>query len=178
MTFKKQVIFLILLFTASIVFAQDKMNVILDADTGNEVDDPYAIVRALLEPSWNILALNATHWQTSQWATDQSMEDSHRLNQMILGYMGIGIKTRRGGAARMYDWGDRARHSAAAYEIIQQAKALPEGEKLTVIALGALTMLPPPFILNPISKTGSSFIGWGLHMILKIEFCERMISIV
>ena len=119
--------------------AQDKIPVILDADTGNEVDDPYALARALIEPSWNILALNATHWQTSHWAEPQSMENSHRVNSMLLGHMDLNVKTRRGGAARMYDWGDQAQHSAASYEIIKQAKVLPSGQKLTVIALGALT---------------------------------------
>ena len=54
------------------------IDVIIDADTGNEVDDPYALARALIEPSWNILALNATQWQTSHWAEPQAMENSHR----------------------------------------------------------------------------------------------------
>ena len=39
---------------------------ILDADTGNEVDDYYALARALAESSWEITSLNATQWQTSQ----------------------------------------------------------------------------------------------------------------
>ena len=85
------------------------MPVILDADTGNEVDDLYALSRALIEPSWNILALNATHWQTSHWAIPESMENSHRLNGVLLGELGLSIKTRRGGVARMFDWGDLER---------------------------------------------------------------------
>ena len=43
---------------------------------------------------------------------------------MLLGHMDLNVKTRRGGAARMYDWGDQAQHSAASYEIIKQAKAM------------------------------------------------------
>ena len=68
---------------------------------------------------------------------------------MILGTMGLSIKTRRGGIARMFDWGDLAQHSAAAYEIIKQAKATPEGEKLTVIALGALTNVASAVYIDP-----------------------------
>ena len=131
------------------VYGQSKQPVILDADTGNEVDDLYAVARALIEPSWDILALNATQWQTSHWAEPQSMENSHRINQVLLGHMGLSVKTRRGGAARMYDWGDKAQHSAAAYEIIQQAKLMPEGEKLTVIALGALTNIASAIYIDP-----------------------------
>lgn len=134
---------------SSRITAQDKIPVILDADTGNEVDDLYALSLALIEPSWNILSLNATHWQTSHWAIPETMENSHRLNQLILGELGLSIKTRRGGVARMFDWGDKAQHSAAAYEIIKQAKAIPPGQKLKVIALGALTNVASAIYIDP-----------------------------
>ena len=128
---------------------QQKLSLILDADTGNEVDDLYAIARALIEPSWEITALNAAHWQTSHWAEAETMENSHRLNQVLVGEVGVDIKTRRGGVARMFDWGDLAQHSAAAYEIIKQAKATPEGQKLTVVALGALTNVSSAIYIEP-----------------------------
>ena len=123
--------------------------VIIDADTANEVDDLYAIVAALIAPELKVSALNATHWQTSHWATANSMEDSHRLNQVLLGYMNMNIPSKRGGLARMFDWGDQAQHSAAAYEIIKQAHALAEGEKLHVIALGALTNVASALWIDP-----------------------------
>ena len=125
--------------------------VILDADTGNEVDDLYAIVRALIEPSWEVIALNAAQWQSSQWAVDQTMEESHRLNQMLVSYLKMNdrVKTLRGGAQRMYDWGDKAQHSAAAYEIIRQAGQMPEDQKLTVVVLGALTNVASAIYIEP-----------------------------
>ncbi|MFC4701576.1 nucleoside hydrolase [Glaciecola siphonariae] len=113
--------------------------IVLDADTANEIDDLYAVVAALIEPSWNVVALNAAHWQTSHWTSPTSMEDSHRLNQVLTGHLQMQVPTKRGAPARMYDWGDQAQHSAAAYEIIKQAHNMAEGERLTVIALGALT---------------------------------------
>ncbi|WP_350291944.1 nucleoside hydrolase [uncultured Croceitalea sp.] len=121
-------------------------NVIVDADTGNEVDDFYALARIFLEPTVNVTALNAAHWQTSQWAIANTMENSHRLNQQLLGEMGLAIKTNRGAMARMYDWGDRAQHSAAAYEIIKQAS---ENEKVIVIVLGALTNVASAVFIKP-----------------------------
>ncbi len=130
-------------------YAQDRIPIILDADTGNEVDDPYALARALIEPTWEILALNATHWQTSHWAEPKSMENSHRLNQVLLGHMGLDIRTKRGGIARMYDWGDQAQHSAAAYGIIEEAKKQENDQKLTVIALGALTNVASAIYIDP-----------------------------
>lgn len=141
-----------LLLLAAPLFAQqssDQTVYLLDADTGNEVDDLYAIARALVEPSWQISALTAAHWQTSHWAIPNSMENSHRLNQVLTGYLHSEVPTLRGGVARMFDWGDQAQHSAAAYEIIKQAKAIPEGEKLNVIALGALTNLASAIFIDP-----------------------------
>jgi inosine-uridine nucleoside N-ribohydrolase len=144
----------ITLLTTTTLISQERTKILLDADTANEVDDLFALSIALMDPAVEVTALNATQWQSSHWATPNSMEDSHRLNQMLLGIMGLQVKVNRGGAARMYDWGDRAQHSAAAYEIIQQAKALKEGEKLNVIALGALTNVASAIFIDPsIEKT-------------------------
>lgn len=147
--FAKWLLSIILIITTCNAFSQNKIPVVLDADTGNEVDDLYAISRALIEPSWEILALNATQWQTSHWAIPESMENSHRLNQVLLGYLDLSVKTRRGGASRMYDWGDKAQHSAAAYEIIKQARNMNKLEKLNVIALGALTNVASAIYIDP-----------------------------
>ncbi len=121
-------------------------SVIVDADTGNEVDDLFALAHILLDPTVEISALNAAHWQTSHWTEARSMENSHRLNQQLLGEMGLSVRTFRGGAARMYDWGDRARHSAAAYEIIRQAG---ERDSLEVLVLGALTNVASAVFIAP-----------------------------
>ncbi|PIB38995.1 nucleoside hydrolase [Maribacter sp. 4G9] len=151
MNFKRH--FLVSLFFIGIFclkgFSQSKPRVILEGDTANEVDDAYALSIILMDDSIDILALNATQWQASQWSTTNSMEDSHRLNQTLLGVMGLNTKTNRGGASRMYDWGDRAQHSAAAYEIIKQARAQEDGEKLNVIALGALTNVASAIFIEP-----------------------------
>ena len=128
-----------------------KRQVIIDADTANEVDDLYAIVRAFAEPDWEVLALNATQWQASQWAIDNSMEESHRLNTVLHAYLNLGEKVKlcRGGFRRMYDWGDKAQHSAAAYEIIKQAHRQRNGKRLTIIALGALTNVASALYIDP-----------------------------
>ena len=129
--------------------AQSKRRIILDADTGNEIDDLYAISRALIEPSWNVLALNATQWQDSQSAVPETMENSHLLNQSLVEYIGVKVSLKRGGFRRMYDWGDMAQHSAATYEIIKQAKLTPAGQRLSVVALGALTNVASAIYIDP-----------------------------
>ncbi len=139
--------FAIALFSIStLMISAQNQRVIIDADTGNEVDDLYALARILLDPSIEVTALNAAHWQTSHWTVENSMENSHRLNQELLGKLGLKVNTFRGASARMYDWGDRAQHSASAYEIIKQAKA---DDKVYIIALGALTNVASAVFIEP-----------------------------
>ncbi|MFW6289537.1 MAG: nucleoside hydrolase [Mariniphaga sp.] len=143
----------ILLWAAIVAGAQQKQRVIIDADTANEVDDLFAVTRALLEPAWEVLSLNSTQWQASQWAVDNTMEASHRLNQALVTQLNMPhIKVSRGSINRMFDWGDKAQHSEAAYEIIRHAHRTGEGEKLPVITLGALTNVASAVLIDPAIK--------------------------
>ncbi|MEM9362189.1 MAG: nucleoside hydrolase [Bacteroidota bacterium] len=141
-----QVILSCFLFSVGTLYSQQKTKVIVDADTGNEVDDLFALARIILEPTTQITALNAAHWQTSLWAIPNTMENSHRLNQQLLGEIGADISTFRGASARMYDWGDRAQHSAAAYQIISQAE---KEDQLNILALGTLTNVASAIYIKP-----------------------------
>jgi purine nucleosidase len=133
-------------------FAQSqKIKVIIDADTGNEVDDLYAISRALIAPEFEVLGLSSAQWQNSHWAVDNTLENSQRLNVRILSYLNMNdIPHPRGSHYRLYDWGqDVAQHSAAAYHIIREAHLASPNEKLTVIALGALTNVASALLIDP-----------------------------
>ncbi len=148
-------------------FGFSQQQIIVDADTGNEVDDLYALARILMEKDIEVTALNAVHWQTSHWAVPNSMENSHRLNQQLLGEMGLDVKIFRGGAARMYDWGDRAQHSAASYEIIRQAQS---NETVTILALGALTNVASAIYIEPAiaSKLKVYWLGASMNFETKV----------
>lgn len=130
-------------------FGQIREPLILDADTDNEVDDLFALVRILKEPQLNILGLYATQWQASHWAVPNSMENSHRLNQVILNELDSSIPALRGGVNRMFDWGDLAQYSAASHNIIHQVEAIVENKKLNIIALGALTNIASAIYIQP-----------------------------
>lgn len=127
------------------------LRVVIDADTANEVDDPYAIVRALVEPGLRVVGLSSAQWQASHWATPTTLEDSQRLNEVLAGHLGRGdLPLPRGAHLRLFDWGpDLARHSAAAAFLIEQARATPAGEKLTVVVLGASTNLASALLIAP-----------------------------
>jgi purine nucleosidase len=141
---------------------EPRVRVLIDADTANEVDDLYAIARGLIEPSWEVVGLNATQWQSSQWATPQTMEDSQRLNEMLLAHLNLWeqVPAHRGAEGRLYDWGNQARTSAASNAIIREAHRSTPG-KLHVVALGALTNVATALLDDPsiISRIAIYWLG-------------------
>lgn len=161
-------LFLFIMAQTCLVNAQEKASVIIDADTGNEVDDLYAIVRCLIDSSFHIAGLNSAQWQASHWAVPNTLENSHRLNLELLSYLQMDtIPHPRGGRDRLYDWGDDiAQHSAAAYHIIKEAHRTPPGEKLIVVVLGASTNLASAILIDPeiVSKIKVYLVGTTLDI--------------
>jgi inosine-uridine nucleoside N-ribohydrolase len=133
------------------LYSSEKIRLIIDADTANEVDDLYAIIRCLVDPAFEVIGLCSAHWQVSHWATPNTLEDSQRLNVMLLSFLNkTSIPHPRGAPSRLYDWGqDVARHSAAAYFIIKEAHKMPAGEKLKVAVLGASTNIASALLIDP-----------------------------
>ncbi|MBW8331098.1 MAG: nucleoside hydrolase [Prolixibacteraceae bacterium] len=147
-------------------FAQ-KQKVWLDADTGNEMDDLYAIVRMVKDPTIELIGLSSAHFNNpdllvfEKWNAYESkglntVAESQRLNEQILKALGrldiphpIGADRQIGRA-----WGQQdPRDSKAAQAIIAAVKALPEGEKLDILTIGAMTNLASALILAPEIKT-------------------------
>lgn len=144
------------------LFAQ-KQKVWLDSDTGNEMDDLYAIVRLLKEKSIDVVGLSSAHfnnpdllvfekWNAYDTKTLRTLDDSQRLNEEILAAMGLSNIPHPKGADRQIGraWGGQEpRDSPAAQAIIGVAKSLPHGEKLDILTLGALTNIASAIILAP-----------------------------
>ncbi|EOZ99840.1 hypothetical protein A33Q_0521 [Indibacter alkaliphilus LW1] len=156
------IILTIMSFTAHSSLAQ-KQKVWLDSDTGNEMDDLYAIVRLLKDPSIDVVGLSSAHfnnpdllvfekWNAYNTEGLETMKDSQRLNELILKTMGMVSIPHPKGADRQIGraWGgSEPRDSPAAQEIIKIAKSLPEGEKLDILTLGALTNIASAIIISP-----------------------------
>jgi inosine-uridine nucleoside N-ribohydrolase len=143
-------------------FAQ-KQKVWLDADTGNEMDDLYAIVRLVKEPSVDLIGLSSAHFNNAdlnvfeKWnAYDtkglNTIAESQRLNEQILKALGrldiphpMGCDRQIGRA-----WGQiDARPSPASEAIIAAAKNIPNGEYLHILTLGALSNIATALIQSP-----------------------------
>lgn len=151
-----------ILFTTMFTASAQKQKVWIDADTGNETDDIYAIVRALDEPSIEVVGLSSAHFNNAdlvafdkwnQYNTHpiNTVQISQQLNEEALQKTGklniphpIGADRQMGRA-----WGGREpRNSPAAQQIIKAVQQLGKNEKLAVICLGALTNVASAMALD------------------------------
>jgi len=121
--------------------AASLQRIFIDADTANEIDDLYAIVRALIHRDFEITALSSAQWH-HQLAPDDTVIESQRMNEDILSLMGRDDIPHPQGAERIMGqpWGgDEPSESDAASLMIEHARASDPTRKLTVVCLGAVT---------------------------------------
>jgi len=163
----KKLLLLLVLFTIITSSFAQKQKVWLDADTGNEMDDLYAIVRLVKEPSAELIGLSSAHfnnpdllvfekWNAYDTKGLNTIVDSQRLNEQILKALKRLDIAHPLGADRQVGraWGQEdARDSEAARAIIAAVKTLREGEKLDILTIGAMTNLASALILAPEIKS-------------------------
>ena len=124
---------------------------LIDADTANEIDDFYALVRALLEPGFDIVGLSSGQWN-HRLSPPETVRASQAFNEEILRLMGRRDIPHPLGAEMIMGkpWGgDEPSDSPAARLMIETARATPEGEKLTIASLGAVTNLASALKMAP-----------------------------
>lgn len=129
--------------------AEAPQRVIVDADTANEIDDLYAIVRALVAPEFQVEGLTSAHYTRSTEA-NETVHRSQELNEQLLEAMGLlNSIPHPVGADRSMPNVTTAVDSPAARLIIERAHAGGPNDKLIVFALGACTNLASALVLDP-----------------------------
>ena len=121
---------------------------IIDADTANEIDDFYAIVRALLAPELRVEGLCSATFDRNPPLNN--IRASQQFNEEILSHLGLSesIPAPMGAARRMPDKSTPV-DSPAARHIIQRAHAGSPDDKLWVIATGPCTNLASALLIDP-----------------------------
>lgn len=138
---------------------------LIDADTANEIDDLYAIARCLVEPGLNIVGLTAAQWH-HRLAPPDTVARSQALNEQLLAAAGRADLPALPGAEMMMGkpWGgSEPSDSPAAQFIIQTARAVPDGQKLTLAAQGALTNVASALALAPDITPKVALYLMGMH---------------
>ena len=116
---------------------------IIDSDSGNEIDDLFAITLALIDPKIELIGLNSGQWNVHPRGGDSSVYESQKINEDLLRlHDKLDIPHPLGAADQTGYWGDtKSIPSVAAEFIIQEVKKLSFGKKLNVVTLGAVTNL-------------------------------------
>lgn len=145
------------------LLSSQKQIVWIDADTGNEMDDVYAITRLLADTTVNVAGLSSAHfnnpdllvfekWNQYQTKNICTVEISQKLNKDMLKILDRSDIPCLLGADRQIGraWGGyEPRVSVAIEKLVSVVKGLGSGEKLDVICLGALTNIASAIILYP-----------------------------
>ncbi|WP_161602246.1 nucleoside hydrolase [Tautonia marina] len=133
----------------STVRSNEVVRVIVDADTANEIDDLYAIVRALVAPEFRVEGVTSAHW-TRSTKPNTTVHQSQMLNEQLLDRMGLRERIPHPiGADRSMPDPSTPVDSPAARHIIERAHAGGPDDTLIVFALGACTNLASALLLDP-----------------------------
>lgn len=139
---------------------------ILDADTGNEMDDLYAIVRCIIDEQVELQALTSAHFNNTQLLTDSlwhiyptkginTVGISQEINEQLLRNLNSMDIPHPTGADRIvgYSWGyyegAPIPESPAIDLIIKEGLKHSPENKLNIICLGAVTNVAAAILRKP-----------------------------
>lgn len=124
-----------------------KKRVIINTDAKNEADDQYAIVHAVLTPSFELHGIIPAHFGTKKSAT--SMEDSYDETMLLLRLMGLekDVRVEKGGVGAMPDEVTPV-DSPGARLIIEEAMK-DDDRPLHIAFYGPVTDIASALLLEP-----------------------------
>lgn len=133
------------------IFAPKAIKVIIDSDSGNDIDGLFAITRAITAPELDVTGLISSHWEFHPEAGDSSLNVSQRLHEELLTYLNSSTIPHPRGAEAMLRFSDKPvpAFSPGAEFIISSVKGLKSREKLNIICLGALTNVASAILIDP-----------------------------
>ena len=131
---------------------RDKVRVVIDTDTYNEIDDQYALAYALLAPERiELEALYAAPFQNDRAASAaEGMEKSHEEILRLLERLDVspeGLVHR--GSTSFLRGVDEPERNAAVDDLIERALVSPDDDPLYVVAIGAITNVTSAMLIEP-----------------------------
>ncbi|MBQ7827577.1 MAG: nucleoside hydrolase [Clostridia bacterium] len=123
--------------------------VIIDSDTANEADDQFALVYAALSPNIDLRAV-----LTAPFSNGRERDPSRGIGMSIaeaekyLGLAGASVPVLEGSRSFMPDTAT-AVPSPAADHLVNTLRGLPEGERITVCAIGCGTNIASALLTAP-----------------------------
>lgn len=126
--------------------------VYIDTDMAAEVDDSYAVYRALIAPEFDVVGLSSIGWEGPRDFAANTRA-SQKMNEEVLALLGLAGRIPHPiGAMHPMKAAATPVDSPAARDLIARAKATPQGRKLQVFVLGAYTNVASALLLDPSIK--------------------------
>ena len=143
-----------------------KVKMVLDTDTYNEVDDQFALAYSLLSPEkLEVLAVYAApYFNDRSSGPEDGMEKSYAEIVRLLekmGRPGDGFVFK--GSRSYLPNGETPVESEAARDLVKKALAMPDGELLYVVAIGAITNVASAILMEPEIVKKISVVWLGGH---------------
>ena len=142
--------------------APARLPLIVDADTANELDDLFALVRAVAEPSFDLRGITSAQFHTSPLASDNTVQESQDINKNLLRLLDREDIPHPIGANTPLTDRDTPSPSPAATFIVGQALQQPAGQKLHLVILGSCTNVASAILLDPriIPRVSVHYLGF------------------
>ncbi len=125
--------------TSQEVNQKASIDLIIDADTANEVDDLFALVRAINEPKFNLLAITSAQFHTSPLASDNSVNESQAINEAVVKLMDKANIDLPLGSNTPLDNENQPAISPASNYMVKSAKNATPANPLHLVILGSCT---------------------------------------
>ena len=153
MVLKNLIFFFLFSFLISAQKQEEKLQIIIDADTANEIDDLFAIIRALGEPRFELLGITSAQFHTSPYATTNTALESQEINEALINLIPKYQVPIIIGSPFPLENNKIPQTSEASQFIINQAKILPKGKKLHLVILGSCTNVASALLEAPEIKS-------------------------
>lgn len=138
--------------------AEAKQRVIINTDAKNEADDQYAIVHAILTPSFDLHGIIPAHFGTGKSAT--SLQDSHDETMLLLRLMGLenDVRVEDGATHAMPDESTPV-DSPGARLIIEEAMK-DDDRPLHIAFYGPVTDISSALLMEPAIENRNIRVIW------------------
>jgi purine nucleosidase len=142
-------LFSIIILGSCISKTDNRINIIIDADTANEVDDLFALAGAMASDEFNILGITSAQFHTSPLASDNTVSESQKMNEELIRLAGRTDISLPLGANKPLESMVKPNNSPASKFIVDQANLVAAGDSLVLVILGSCTNVASAILQDP-----------------------------
>jgi len=142
-------IFSIIILGSCISKTDNRIKIIIDADTANEVDDLFALAGAMASDEFNILGITSAQFHTSPLASDNTAMESQKMNEELVRLSGRTDISLPLGANKPLESLVKPNNSPASKFIVDQANLVAAGDSLVLVILGSCTNVASAILQDP-----------------------------